>query len=73
MNAGVSRGQITQWIANSAENAAQLIKADYQNYLGRPADPDGLAYWLKQLAAGETNEDVIADFTGSTEYYAEHT
>jgi hypothetical protein len=28
-----------------------------------------LQYWLQQFAAGATNEDVIAGFTGSAEYY----
>jgi hypothetical protein len=35
------------------------------HYLGHAADPNGLAYWLSQFAAGKTNEDVIAGFTGS--------
>jgi hypothetical protein len=60
-------------IANSTENNTQLIDADYEHYLGRAADPDGLAYWLQQFANGQTNEDVIAGFTGSQEYYDEHT
>jgi len=28
---------------------------------------------LRQFAGGATNEDVIAGFTGSAEYYKEHT
>ncbi|HVX09989.1 MAG TPA: CARDB domain-containing protein [Pirellulales bacterium] len=60
-------------IANSTENNTQLIDADYEHYLGRAADPDGLAYWLQQFANGQTNEDVISGFTGSQEYYDEHT
>ena len=60
-------------IAGSAENNSQLINADYQHYLGRPADPGGLNYWLAQFAAGQTNEDVIAGFTGSAEYYKDKT
>src|SRR5262249_47359892 len=51
----------------------QLVNADYQQYLGRPADPSGLNYWLAQLAAGQTNEDIIAGFSGSTGYYQEQT
>ena len=49
------------------------VDAVYQLLLGRPADPAGLQFWLAQFAAGQTNEDVIAGFTGSAEYYKEHT
>jgi hypothetical protein len=73
MTAGVSRGDVALSIANSAENDSQLINSDYVHYLGRAADAGGLAYWLRQFAAGKTNEDVIAGFTGSDEYYKQHT
>jgi hypothetical protein len=43
------------------------------HYLGRAANTDGSAYWLGQFAAGKTNEDVVAGFTGSAEYYKRHT
>ncbi|HET6884215.1 MAG TPA: DUF4214 domain-containing protein [Pirellulales bacterium] len=73
LSSGVSRSQVALAIANSAENESDLITADYQHYLGRAPDGGGLSFWLKQFAAGQTNEDVIAGFTGSTEYYDEHT
>lgn len=60
-------------IAGSAENNTQLINDDYFHYLGRTSDPDGLSFWLQQLADGKTIEDLIASFTGSTEYYDQHT
>ena len=59
------RSDIARRIAGSNENNLQLINDDYLRYLGRAADAGGLAYWLKQFAAGKTNEDVIAGFTGS--------
>ena len=31
-----------------------------------------LSHWLDQFAAGSTNEDLIAAFTGSDEYYKTH-
>jgi uncharacterized protein YkwD len=68
-----ARQQVAQGIAGSQENNTNLINADYMHYLGRAADPGGLTYWLQQFAGGATNEDVIAGFTGSTEYYNEHT
>jgi hypothetical protein len=60
-------------ISTSTENNAQLINGDYEHYLGRPADSAGLQYWLNQFADGATNEDVIAGFTGSAEYYKNKT
>jgi hypothetical protein len=71
--AGVSRSDVALRIAGGTENDTQLINSDYIHYLGRPADSAGLAFWLTQFAAGQTNEDVIAGFTGSPEYYKEHT
>ena len=41
-------------------------------YLGRAADPSGLQFWLQEFGNGATNEAVIAGFTGSKEYYDEH-
>jgi hypothetical protein len=63
-----TRADVAQRIAGSQENISQRINDSCLHYLGRAADAGGLAYWLKQFAAGKTNEDVIAGFTGSAEY-----
>jgi hypothetical protein len=68
-----ARSQVAVRMASSQENNSNLINDDYQHYLGRPADPQGLQFWLQQFAAGKTNEDVIAGFTGSAEYYQDKT
>ncbi|HWB14452.1 MAG TPA: DUF4214 domain-containing protein [Pirellulales bacterium] len=68
-----ARSQVAVRIASSQENNSNLINDDYQHYLGRPADAQGLQFWLQQFAAGKTNEDVIAGFTGSAEYYQDKT
>jgi hypothetical protein len=68
-----ARTQVSLVISNSHENSANLINADYFHYLGRDADPSGLQYWLQKFADGETNEDVIAGFTGASEYYRNNT
>ncbi|HEV3342745.1 MAG TPA: DUF4214 domain-containing protein [Pirellulales bacterium] len=68
-----ARLQVALGIAGSQENNTNLINDDYLHYLGRAADPGGLAYWLQQFTAGATNEDVIAGFTGSAEYYRDKT
>ena len=41
------------------QNSAQVVQSLYLAYLGRAADPDGLAYWQGQLDAGEVSESVI--------------
>ena len=70
--AGYTRLVVAEQIAGSQENNTQLINNDYFHYLGRAADPDGLTFWLQQFADGKSNEDVIAGFTGSGEYYKKH-
>jgi hypothetical protein len=72
-DAADARLQVALGIAGSQENNTNLINADYFHYLGRAADPGGLAYWLQRFADGATNEDVIAGFTGSAEYYKDKT
>jgi ELWxxDGT repeat protein len=68
-----ARLQLALVISNSQESNTNLVNDDYFHYLGRAADLAGLNYWLQQFANGETNEDVVADFTGSAEYYNGHT
>jgi hypothetical protein len=43
------------------------LNALYMKLLGRPADDAGKTYWLGQLSAGETREQVAFGFTGSLE------
>lgn len=45
---------------------------DYMTYLGRSASDGEIDYWVDQfLHHGSRNEDVIAGFIGSAEYYAD--
>jgi uncharacterized repeat protein (TIGR01451 family) len=69
---GMSRGQVALLIANSAENDTLLITADYNHYLNRAPDSHGLMFYLQQFDDGVTNENVIAEFTGSLEYFNGH-
>lgn len=73
LSAGETLSTASEQIAGSAENNTQIISDDYFHYLGRAADSAGTDYWLAQFAAGKTNEDLIAGFTGSQEYYQQHT
>ncbi len=41
----------------------------FERYLGRPAGPGEDIFWVTQLRAGTTDEQVIAGFVGSDEYF----
>jgi hypothetical protein len=42
----------------------------YPEFLGRQADPDGLAVWLTAMANGATDQQVLASIFGSPEGYS---
>ena len=50
-----------------ATTAAQIQQL-YLVYFGRPADPNGLAFWLSNQSA--TQESVATAFAGTPEYKA---
>jgi hypothetical protein len=41
--------------------------------MGRAADAAGQAYWMSAFEHGTRNEDVVAGFLASDEYYHAHT
>ena len=45
-----------------------FVNAMYEYALGRPVDPEGLAFWLSQLAGGMTRTQVAAQVLASPEY-----
>lgn len=45
---------------NELTSHASAVHAFYLAFLGRPADPDGLAYWSARLAANESDLSAIA-------------
>jgi len=64
----LSRAQAVSAIENSVEAHTLLVQHYYQAYLGRPADPSGLATFVNALGAGTTDEQVLALLLGSPEY-----
>jgi hypothetical protein len=64
----LSRAQATFAIENSVEAHTLLVQDYYKAYLGRPADPSGLATCVNALGAGATDEQVQAFLLGSPEY-----
>jgi hypothetical protein len=67
---GASPAAIAYGFAASPEREAQRVAADYQRYLGRSPDAAGLNYWVDEFVNhGQTNEDLVAGFVGSPEYF----
>lgn len=50
----------------------EVIEHDYQQFVGRSPDTAGLNYWVAQMQAGLTEEQVSAAFLGSPEYARLH-
>jgi hypothetical protein len=64
---GVSLGAVTTAFFTSTEYRADLVQANYQNFLRRQAAADEQAIWLQALATGKQSEDVLAGILGSPE------
>lgn len=66
---GGTRADFARSVITGDENRSQDIDALYREYLGRAADPAGLAYWLGVWEAHGGREEVQAGIIGSPEYY----
>jgi hypothetical protein len=56
--------------ASSQERESQRVTADYLQYLGRSPSTSEVANWVAAFESGSmTNEDVLAGFVGSLEYF----
>ncbi len=69
LQAGVGRGAIALQIAASAEREAMVVNSDYFTYLGRTASALDIQYWNLRFQQGAHNEDIVAGFIASPEYY----
>jgi hypothetical protein len=65
----MSTTSIAYGIAVSAERESIRVIANYQSYLGRPASAQEVSSWVNAFAQGMSNEDMIAGFIASPEYY----
>ena len=77
---GRSLNQISQSFAQSPEFATLygsltnrgFVERIYENVLGRPGEPDGVAFWTGQLDSGaRTRGQVMTGFSESAEYKAQ--
>jgi hypothetical protein len=69
---GATRDQIAYNFAASPEREAIRIRADYSQYLGRAVSAPEVANWVFAFEQGFSNEDVIAGFVASDEYFQKH-
>ncbi|MEZ5376342.1 MAG: DUF4214 domain-containing protein [Acidimicrobiales bacterium] len=58
-----------QRFGNQLDDAA-LVDQLYRNVLGRPGEPEGVAYWIGQLAGGVTRNATLLAFVDSPENIA---
>jgi hypothetical protein len=69
LNAGTSPAAVALAFTTSLERAQQRVRADYATYLGRAPRQDEVDLWANGLRGGLSNEDLVAGFIGSPEYY----
>ena len=65
----LDRATVSALILTSPEAQQDLVQADYQQYLHRPADPAGMSFWLSQVQQGKRDETLAASFLGSDEFF----
>jgi hypothetical protein len=66
---GASRYQIALHIAASVEREAMVVQNDYFAFLGRDATSQDITFWVARFSQGAENEDIVAGFIASPEYY----
>jgi hypothetical protein len=69
LNGGKSAYEVALGFAASAEREGQRVRFNYQTYLGREARQDEVELWVGGFLNGLTNEEMVAGFVGSPEYY----
>ena len=78
LDAGTSRAVVAASILYSTEyrtdvlagtDGAKPILGIYPHYLARAADQAGVNFWIGRFASGTRDEDVVAGFVASPEFY----
>ncbi|MBS1848878.1 MAG: DUF4214 domain-containing protein [Actinobacteria bacterium] len=70
LQTGAARSAWLTTLDHSSTWVANVVQQLYENTLGRPADPGGLAYWSQVLTSGaESVAQVAAAFYASDEYF----
>ena len=66
----MSADDVAYAIATSRKCESMRIADDYLTYLGRAASQSEIRAWISIFSRGFSNEDLIAGFLGSPEYYS---
>lgn len=69
LDAGMPRSLAAFGFASSAEREAIIVRQDYQVFLGRQASDGEVNGWVNQFRNGVRNEDIIAGFVASDEFF----
>jgi streptogramin lyase len=73
LNNGQMPSDIAYLFAASPEREGIRVRADYQNYLGRTPNETEVNGWVAAFESRTfTNEDVVAEFVASPEYFQRH-
>jgi hypothetical protein len=80
LDSGTPRSVLARALATSPDYRTAVISGTngagaqnfYMQYLGRPSDAAGVAFWVDQMAHGVTFEQVRLNFIGSPEYFTHH-
>ncbi|MHB8342188.1 MAG: hypothetical protein ACYDB7_13625, partial [Mycobacteriales bacterium] len=59
-------------LAATAVGRARRVDGAYHQVLGRPADVAGEHAWVRALGGGQSEERMLAELTGSANFYGEH-
>ena len=69
---GEARALVALGFANSNEHESIIVRDDYETYLDRLPAPSEVNYWVSQFEQGVNNENVVAGFVASDEYFETH-
>jgi hypothetical protein len=69
---GADRTSVALDFAASPEREAERITADYSKYLDRAPSAADIFGWVQNFEHGFSNENVVAGFVASDEYFAKH-
>lgn len=65
-----TRASLVRSLSRSTSYVTTLVQRFYADTLGRPGDPDGVAFWVDQLRTGRrTIAQVAGSFYASPEYF----
>jgi hypothetical protein len=64
-----TRTQVVNGLMATEEFRGVEVDRVFVDFLGRPADPSGKAYWIRSLGSGKTMRTFRAQLFGSNEYF----